>query len=418
MLIKSLSAFIAGSFSIKLLTALSSLGVFALFAQQLGVNEFGLLVLCLSMSLLVSGLAKLGLENLIVRFGAQFNDLDLGRLYVLSHVIALSSCGLLTLLVLSFDTQIALWFSVERLNDLLPFICMQTLLLALQSINSSILNARHKIIHSVCFSGFISNLLILLTALFFKPDTALHAFKIVLGCTAVSLIFSYVASLFYCTPSFDGLKTLPLKKLRKANKHYFVIAFSALLTQQLANLLVAKYASLADVAMLSIALKVAVLFSYPLQAVNAVCSPYYARFFSAGKFSNIKQLARETRILLTIIATAGILVVYFCIDFMLSLIGEEYVQAATYIKILAIGQWVNLSCGSAVVILLMTGHERIHQYQNLFITILFLLMLWVLTPIYGGIAAACLVAASMIAKNLVSLFVVYKRVFKMSTDDF
>jgi len=410
--------FIAGSLAVKLATALLSLVVYAVYAHLLTPEQFGLLALTLSVGLLLSAVARLGLENLIIRFGAQFNPNDLSRLYTVCICLVFVSSSMLFFLMCLFSKQIVSWLSTAQLQSLLPYLGLYILLNSLQAINAALLNALHKARLSMALSGFVSNVSILLGLLIFKPNSAHSAFIIILLCMLVSLIVSYVFCFYYCLPKLNGILKLPFSNLAIANKHFFVISLSAIFTQQISSILVAKYASLEDVAMLAIAIKVATLFSYPLQAVNAVCAPKYAKLSQMLEIEKIKKIATETRLLLTAIASIGLLVVFLFIEPLLNLLSHDYIGAVIYVKILAVGQWVNLCSGSAVSILLMTGHERLHQYQNLLITCLFLIFLWLTIPFFGALAASVLMTLSLSAKNLISAYYVNKRVFKMKTHDF
>ncbi|WP_024611176.1 oligosaccharide flippase family protein [Pseudoalteromonas sp. TB64] len=415
---KTLSNFIVGAFFIKLFTAALSLAVYGLYARLLGAEGFGLLALTLSLGLLMGGVAKLGLENVMLRFGPQFNAENLSRLYGVGIAIVIISNFVIILFFVFFLEALVSWFNITGLEVMLPFIAVNALLNSLLAVNVAVLNALLKARLSLIFSGLMSNTLILLNLLIFKPGNPVDVIYIVLWCYALTLLITYCVSFYYCLPKFNGLKKLPITTLFRANQRFFIISISAIVTQQLASVLVAKYADLAEVGLLSIALKIAMLLSYPLLAVNAVCAPRYAKLSSQANIYKIKELANKTRWVLTLLASVGLFLIFIFIEPVLLLLGQEYVAAAMYVKILAIGQWINLSTGSVVVILLMTGHERLHKYQNLVITILFLILLWLTIPIYGAVAAAVLTAISISAKNLLSSYYVNKRVFKVNINDF
>jgi O-antigen/teichoic acid export membrane protein len=411
MLNVSFKKLIFGSFLLKLLSATLGLAIYFLLASSIPTAEFGLFALCISLGLLLAGLAKQGTENLLIRFTNEVGYQS--TLYAVCLLLVIFLWGLITALLCIYPLSISLWFSIPNIADVLPYISAYALCNSLQAVNAALLNALHKPKLSLFFSGVLSQLLFLFFFSFNPPDNAQNAFKLQLVCQALSLIASFLTAWYLCLPSIKGITRLPLRKLFNSNGYFFTIALLMVVTQQAPPIIVAKYASLNDVAFLAIALKVGVFFAYPLVAVNKVCGPYYSRFWAEGDVKGIIKLAQSTRKKLMLIATIGILCVFVFIEHILLLFGGDYVEAATFIKVLAVGQWVNLATGSAVLILLMTGHERIHLYQNLAITFFYVVALIIFVPIFGAFAAVCLMSGSMIAKNALSIYMVKNKIFKL-----
>lgn len=409
---KRLSKLIAGSFALKLFAAILGLIVYAYLAVILAVDEFGLFALVMSFALLAAGFAKQGVENLLVRFAHQLPRQQTGRLYISSVCWVLLCASFLAVIILLLPNFIVAVFDIPEIMPFLPWVAIYIILNSIQAVNAAMLNAQHKPKLSLLFNGIVSQTLFLLIVLISKPSSSLVAFELFVCVQAMSFIISQWVVIRVCKPCFKASEKLPAKRLFKVNFQYFSVVLLTLLTQQVPPLVVAKYASLEEVAFLAIAMKAALFFSYPLIAVNKVCGPHYAKLYHNNDFSALQKLATNSRWQLTWIASLGLAVVFLFLEPALAALDTVYIDSVPFIMILALGQWVNLATGSAVLILLMTGYESLHLKQNFIITCVFLVSLVIFTPLYGVFAAVVLMALAMACKNIISLYSVHQIVFK------
>lgn len=412
MAINTYKRLIVGSFFLKLAGAGLGLAVYGYLAHLLTVPEFGLFALCMSLILLTAGMAKQGVEHLLVRFIAVVGPNNHASLYGLCLLVVVVLGTGLAVLITWFATTLSTWLGSTDINTLLPLVGLLALCNSVQAVNTAFLNALHKPKLNVLFSGIVSQLLFLVLLFASAVSTPYQALILLLFCQAISLALSFIVTGYFCLPSLRGITALPLRCLGVANAHYFIIALLMLITQQVPQVIVAKYASLDEVAFLALAIKIAAFFAYPLMAVNKVCGPHYSRLYSVHNITGLINLAKITRRQLTLIATVGLALVFLLVEPFLLVLDSSYLPAAYYIKILALGQWVNLATGSAVLILLMTGYERLHLYQNLAVTSLYFCALLVCVPYLGASAAVILMALAMALKNILSFQSVKKIMIK------
>lgn len=403
---------IVGSFLLKLVAAGLGLAVYAYLARLLPVFEFGLFALCMSVAMLLAGIIKQGVENLIIRFCSEVARENLACLYGACLLLIFAVGALVVAIVFALAQPLSVWLNTPDMAALLPFVGLYALFNGMQAVNAALLNALHKPKVSLLFSGVLSQFIFLTALVVVSPSSPYFAFTMLLCCQGLSLVASFVVAFSFCPPTLRGVLQLPLGRLGVANAHYFIISLLMLITQQISPIVVAKYATLEEVAYLAIAIKVTAFFAYPLMAVNKVCGPHYSRLYFKSDTNGLANLAKVTRRQLTLIASVGLVCVFLLVEPLLQLLDGGYVAAANYIKILALGQWVNLATGSAVLILLMTGHERVHLYQNLAVTCLYFCALLILVPYFGAIAAASLMAGAMAVKNLLSLYSVNKTILR------
>jgi len=130
--------------------------------------------------------------------------------------------------------------------------------------------------------------------------------------------------------------------------------------------------------------------------------------FTQGRLGDLERVARLSSLLM-ILATLPLLVIFLAApETVMGLFGVEFREAAGILRILAIGQLVNVATGSIGFILLMTGLEKSFQNIMLIFVVLNVLLNILLVPPLG-IAGAAIASALSVAGQNVAAVVVGKR---------
>jgi O-antigen/teichoic acid export membrane protein len=108
-------------------------------------------------------------------------------------------------------------------------------------------------------------------------------------------------------------------------------------------------------------------------------------------------------------ATPVVVFIFFFADLLMGFFGEEYIQAAYLLRILIIGQFINVITGSVGFLLNMTGHEKDMRNVVFFSGPLALGLGLSLTPIYGPTGAAIATAIALASQNLIAVYMVKRR---------
>jgi len=407
---------------LKILSSALSLIFYYVLAKQLSVSQFGLLSLAMSCLLFCNAFAKQGLEQAVVRFFAVNEYIIKYQLY--KKVIAYSgiSAALIAFLVYLFSTEIAQYLFIKvELEDLLVFVAFLTILQTWLGINSSVLKGAGKPAPSLFFNGVLTFSLCLILFYFSPPIDGISAIKQFFIAVAISCLISFVYVLISfrfsiakgTNSTINNTKhvTAPIKPLLATSRALFLISLSALVTQQLSTLILARTASLETIALFTLAIKITLLMSYPLIVMNAITAPKYARLYHQRELLDFKELAFFTNKILILIASIALFFVYMFTDELMVLFDEHYKAAIPLIKILAIGQWFNLATGSVVSMLIMAGFEKKFRAITLILTSVSIVLMLILIPIYGVFAAAWITSISMALKNIISWYVVYKNIY-------
>jgi O-antigen/teichoic acid export membrane protein len=161
-----------------------------------------------------------------------------------------------------------------------------------------------------------------------------------------------------------------------------------------------------QVGIYGIAMRIALLTTFVLSAVNIVVAPQFAALHAAGDPAGLKRVAQQSAFWTRAIAVPPLLVLLIVPDLILQLFGPKFEEGAWALRILAVGQFVNLATGPVGIILLMTGHEKIMRNTIAVSAALNLIGNLVLVPAYGAIGAAASTAMALAFMNIVSWAVV------------
>ncbi len=91
----------------------------------------------------------------------------------------------------------------------------------------------------------------------------------------------------------------------------------------------------------------------------------------------------------------------------MGLLGDGFEEAATLLRIVALGQLVNVATGSVGYLMNMTGHDKFMRVISLTCNSLGLLCFFVLTHWLGALGTALALAFVLVAQNLAALVAVW-----------
>ena len=174
------------------------------------------------------------------------------------------------------------------------------------------------------------------------------------------------------------------------------------------------YETDANIGIYNVALKVAALTSFTLQAINSILAPKLAKSYASDEkalFARLIRFGTRINFFITLVIVAVLIAFRGTI---LGLFGDEFIVGGIILIILCIGQLINSLSGSVGVILQMTGHQKVHQNIVLIALVLNLILNFTLTPIYGGLGAAIATVISIASWNIIGA-VFLKRKLKIES---
>lgn len=163
-----------------------------------------------------------------------------------------------------------------------------------------------------------------------------------------------------------------------------------------------------DVGLFNIANKTALLVSFILSCVNTVIAPKFASIYHEGNFKELQDLvSRATALMVVIAAPIAIIMIIFP-QYIMSLFGNQFIEGANILIILAIGQFVYVVTGAVGYLLTMSGHERMMKNIMILCSLLIVSMNYLLIPRFGAQGAAIATSITLIFQNVAIAFVIWK----------
>lgn len=136
-----------------------------------------------------------------------------------------------------------------------------------------------------------------------------------------------------------------------------------------------------------------------------MAGPRLAKAFDQNDANTARQTVRTSSVIGIGIVSPLMLAIILAAEPILLLFGEEFVEGATALRILAVGQLINVAAGPVGAALTMMKRERTVLMIEVCTFVVGLGLLLALIPGYGMIAAALASAAGAILRNAASLLV-------------
>ena len=393
-------------------------GIF--LARWLGAERFGLYALGLSVFNLLASISLMGLDNAALRFipGVSIaghvpsvknmirNILKLGCLTGAGAAILLAVFGpyLSNGLYKTRDLEpVFLAFAVA----IPAYVCSSTLLSILQALQNVRWRMFVKYV-SEPVARFILTTILLLLGLALKA--ALIGFivalwgSVVFGYVGLTLIMKEIGTRMdpvgHSEPGKPDLMGYVLPLL-------FGLLFGAVASRS-DVLLLGYFNGARDTGMYAASLMTAAIIAIILQSLESFMAPLLSESLALG-------IRKNTQDIFSFSLRWGVLLGFpllfcFCLFSreILGFYGEAFQSAALCLVLLTVGQFINIATGSANSILLFSGKSKVVMINELFKSILQIVLNILLIPMYGITGAAISMLVALTAINVLRLIEVYK----------
>lgn len=164
-----------------------------------------------------------------------------------------------------------------------------------------------------------------------------------------------------------------------------------------------------QVGIYNVAMKTATLTNLLIVAVSSIAAPKFAALYEQDRRDELASLVHDVTKLLLMCAVPLLLVFLAVPSFILLIFGEEFTAGSGALRLLALGQFVNVVLGAAGHLLIMTGHEKDMRNVTLTVAVANILLNLALVPGYGIIGAATATTLSLSATGLFAMLLVRRR---------
>jgi O-antigen/teichoic acid export membrane protein len=212
------------------------------------------------------------------------------------------------------------------------------------------------------------------------------------------------------TPQLAGVRGhFDRQLLLRTSLPLFWAAFVALVMTWTDTFLLGLWADSRAVGLYGAALRLSLLTTFVLRAVNSVAAPRFSALYARRELVPLGRLTRRTAAITTALAVPLLTLFLLFPGSVLALFGPEFPEAALALRLLAVGQFINVATGPVGNLLMMSGHEQTFRKVSVVAAGLNVALNLLLIPRYGIAGAATATAAGVAAVNLGCLVMVYRK---------
>lgn len=408
------------AFAIKLVGAVLSFGFSFLVARHLGAAGSGSFALALTTALFASAVSLLGLDYVLLR--AMAGDIREGnpaaaRGAARSAVLATSVAAVLVGLILAaFGVPLLHAIMGKNLDQGLIYLsAIAVLPLTLNRIAVASLRGAGGVLAAQWLEGpqaMILSVIVLLIII--VAGIAVDASAVVMLYFATAAISAMVAWAVYAgkARNWPAAEPTPIRPMLAQGWRISFIVLSRLVLDWVVLLSLGSYYSTFEVGQFRTAWQISALIMLLVSTFDTVAGPRIAAAYRVGDKANIHQIMRQSVFAMIILSLPLFIVALGFPEWALGLFGPEFVPAAPALRILALGQLVNVLSGPLGTVLLMTGQERSSMFLSIGSLVVLLVLSVTLIPAFGLIGAALTTALIIGSRTLVSYFLVRKTLRK------
>lgn len=402
------------AFFLRALGAVLSFGFNVAVGRALGAEGTGLYFMALALTLILSAVARLGLDNAVLRFVAAHSDTgDWGRVRGVLAIGLRNAAGAsvaMALLVAATAPLIADHiFDTPDLAGPLRIISLGIVTFSIMTLMSQALKGLGQLRDAMLVSGVLWPLFGLIAVWLLgtrvTPDVASLIYVCATGCALLcGVIFWRRAA-----PPAPAEPDVKADLWQSARPLWVMAVITTGLLPWAPVLFLGAFGNADETGIFGAAARVANLVVFFLVAVNNILAPKFAQLSNTGSTAQMKLLARRFALLTLLAASPLLLVLLVAGDLVMSVFGPEFTDGATVLAILAIGQTVNAAAGSTGVLLMMSGNERSIRNAAILGAMTSVGLSITLIPLFGMIGAAVAAVTAVVLINAYSTYMIRKK---------
>ena len=388
-----------------------------LISNYFGPRTVGLFNLSYAIISIITLISLMGFPTAILRFTGEFRN-DRALAIILKKMVFLSFTISL-FFVLGFlpfaDYVSTKLFHDQRLKDFLCIMLLGTPLVIVYTIFIEFIRGLGlvKISETIRNSISIFKLFFILLLIFVLKCNDLT--PAIANISATILVF--LIALVYTIKKlrqlqFTKVTSVSYRKILNISFPMLVTASMFMIMSLTDKLMLGIFKTPYEVGIYSVALKLATITSMVLTAINTIVAPKFSELYWEYNLEDLKKVIRFSAKII-FFSSAPILLIYFLFSHqILSIFGKEFVQGASALIILSVGQFINSASGSVGYFLNMTGHQKVFRNIVFISSFVNIVLNYLLIPILGYNGAAFATAFSISLWNIMAL--VYAKIkFKL-----
>jgi O-antigen/teichoic acid export membrane protein len=405
----------AVALAVKLVAALIGFTFHVMLARVLGAKGAGQFVLALTCVTLATVMARVGLDNVLVRLISTNSHVGNWRsvhsIWRNSLIISVPASVVSAIVLFCASDYLAIkLFGDQELGKNIAIMALSVPFWALTLLHSEMLRGlkhigTYQVLQGVVVPG------IALVGLYVLVPTLgiIGAATGYVIATTVAMLAAIILWQRAIPAVMKGGEEVTRKELLHSSLPLLWSASMFFVNGWIAIIVLGVYGTPTEVAFFNATTKLAWLTSFVLLAVNSILASKFATIYKTGTIVELERTAIQTTRLMALLAAPVLMICMLTPSFLLELFGGGFSIASSALQVLVIGQTVNVLTGSVGQILMMTGHEK--DLRNVITSSALLntlLAIW-LTQYFGLNGVAWSVAITTIYTSIASSFLVHRR---------
>ncbi len=405
----------------RVLSVVLSLLASIIVARFYGAKETGILAIVQTLMTILCIFAVFGINISILRMIPEHiakYSLE-SAFYVFKKIIyiVVILSAVIGILVIFFSEKTFVFLNYDQIiKYALPIGCL-LVFRALTDVSTQVLRSLKlmKLFSFMLFFPNLSFLILLVGFLIFSRNEGDPVYSQLFSWIVAALIGMLFIYKYFLENTNKGVSFSKV-----SNKEILLLSYPMLMTasltffmSQVGILILGIYENKSVVGYYSIAVKLSVLTSFILQAINTMAAPKFSELYFSGKKDDLLSLAKKSSKLIFWSTLPILIGLVLFGKFVLSLYGPEFIFGYIPMLILIIGQFFNSISGPTGHFMNMTGSH--HAFKNIVIVSAFVNIssCFILIPKYGEYGAALATSLTLILWNISSL-VYIKNKYKKS----
>lgn len=384
-----------------------------LISKTFGASGLGFVLLSWMLVSIVSVIACLGLEIVVLRLSASLSHEQERRNWIIrrSLLIGLVSGFLFSAILWLSATMIAeTIFHKPEVAPILREMSPSVLIFSLVLIMSGALNGLGKTSLAVAMQSLIP--LALASVLFLVLPEDWGIVRITVG-FVMGWVITFLIGIITLT-HLGVLRRINSSQYSAADlidgaKHLFLFQLINQLVLWLPVLVAGIFLTAEEVGVLGAALRIGVAVSFLLLSTSLVLAPRYAVLYKNNELKKMEDLAKTSSRVMVLVSIPIFLFLVLQGDLLLGFLGDSFVNGYIILLIISAGQLVNTFSGSVGYLLNMSGHEASMKNSALINFLFSLPMAFILTSMYGIYGIAISTAISVMLVNVLMVITLKRK---------
>ncbi|TYP91719.1 Membrane protein involved in the export of O-antigen and teichoic acid [Fodinibius salinus] len=388
-----------------------------MYPNILSPEEYGLTRVLISLAMVSSQLASLGMKNTVIRFFPFFRDKENNHNGFLFLSMAVPFLGVILLagILAIFRPGITQYF-IER-SELLVGYYWFILPLAFSMLYFHVTTSFVQALYDTVMSSFLMNvavrlLTMLLLVIHFMGWISFEQFMVgfVMNYAIILLaliIYMYSIADLSLTPHIDFLDRSLLKRMVKYSLFAFFGGIASIIVSNIDIIMLSSLAGLDDTGIYSIAFYIGSAITIMRQSIYKISSPIIADAYEEQNFDLIEQIYHRSS--MNQLIAAGLLFagVIANLENLMAVLPPEYSGGALVIIIIGTANIFDMATGVNGAIILNSDHYRFDLYSSLILIAITIILNYILIPIYGIVGAAIGTASAVLLYNMLKVLFVW-----------